>query len=215
LFNSIFYAVGIIVLIFAIIQLATPDFKIAEKGWDPRKLKAVPDPERIKPVGQVAEIIFNIFAIVLFNLFPQWVGVSSFYNGQWFTAPILTRTFIQFIPWLSLLWALQAGFHIILLAQGRWSTITRWFLVCLNVFGITIGIRLIVGPALISLEPLTMLNLGWDISNPASVQLAGELSNTAIRLAIGVAIAVQAWEIIQILYRIILRGRVSHAVAPK
>ncbi len=211
LFDSMFHAVGIIVIIFAIIQWTSPNIKIAQKQWDPRSLKAEPDPERIKPAGQIAETILAVFAIIVFNLYPQLISFASFHDGQWFTAPLLTAAFSQYVPWISLLLALQAGLHIALLSQGRWSTVTRWAWVALTIFGIGIGLRLLTGPAIVNLDQAALARLGWSIPDPAAFKTLADMTDSAVRLAIGISIAAQAIEIVKNLYKLLLKGRLPVA----
>src|SRR5512135_1046839 len=56
LLNAAIQAVGIIVIIFAVIEWTTPQFQSRVKAWDPRKMKSEPNPEFAKPAGQILMI---------------------------------------------------------------------------------------------------------------------------------------------------------------
>jgi hypothetical protein len=178
-------------------------------------MRAEPDPERIKPAGQIAEIILGVFAIVLFNLYPQWIGFASYHDGQWYTAPLLTAAFFQYLPWISLLLALQACLHVMLLTQGHWTNLTRWASIGLSLFGIAIAFRLLVGPAIVSLDPVALAKLGWNIPDPAAIRISGEMTNSAVRVAIGISLAAQVIEIGKNLYKLLLKGNIPVALGSR
>ncbi len=209
LFDTVFHTLGIIVLVFAIIQWTSPDLKIAQKAWDPRKLKAVPDVERVRPAGQIAQIILAVFAIVVLNLYPQWIGISNYHDGQWFHAPLMTDAFFRYVPLISLQIALSAVLHMVLFSQGRWTAATRWASIFLNAFSIAIAYLLLTGPALVSLDPAAIASLGLNITDSAAIQLSSRLTNDALRVALGISIAAQVIEIGKALYRLLLKDRLS------
>ncbi len=212
LLTAVIQAFGIIVIVFAIIQWTAPQIKAASsKEWDPRKMKAEPDQERVKPAEAIAGIIFNILAAVVVNFYPQWIGFSTLQNGQWVHAPVLTPAFFQFVPWMTLLWALDSALYLFLFTQGRWSVVTRWISIGLNVGGSIVAFGLLVGPNIVALDPAALTALGWSLPDPAVIRQASQGLATGVRIALGIALAVNLVELGGSLYKLLLRDRLQSA----
>ena len=210
LLDTIFHATGIVVAIFAIIQFASLDLKMKTQAWDPLKMKAEPDPERVSIPGALAKIVITVLALVIFNLYPQWVGLSSFSTGEWVHAPVLTAAFFQYLPWLSLLWAAEAGMNMRLVARGKWSQSLRWLSVVIAVLTVVILAWMLAGPEIVTFSAADLARLGG--TPPA--ELVPQLDNgiqTSVRLPIGIMIALQMLELGKQLYKL-LRNRLPGAL---
>ncbi|MCL4562138.1 MAG: hypothetical protein M1281_16195 [Chloroflexi bacterium] len=212
-FDALFHAVGIIVVIFVVLQYATPQLetRLRSKEWDPRKMKPGPDPKRVKYGDLIVDAIFSLIAIALFNLYPQLIGFNAFRDGHWVTATVLTVAFFQYLPWLTVLWALQAGYDVTLVARGYWETATRIAAIVLHGFSIILLSLMISGPSIVALDPQALANLGWNISNPQVVLTAGQALATGVRIGMGIAIAVNVVKLGQHLYRLLLYERLQIA----
>ena len=207
-FTSIFYAVGIIIIVFAVIQWAGPQAKMsvakADKEWDPLKMKAQhPDPEVIKPAGMVVDAVLTLAALVFFNAFPQWVGIGMTVNGKWIFTSILSPAFFQYLPWISVLWALTAAVKIAVVSQGRWQAATRWASIGLLLFNIGLAERMLTGPNLIAIDPAVLSGLA---------PMLDTLSNAGLRLALGITVVVQVIEVAKNLYQMLIKGRIERVV---
>ncbi len=211
LFDGIFRAFAIVVLIFAVLQVTSPGLKkyLQNKEWDPRTMKPEPDPERVKWFDRGLEAFFSLLAIVAFNQFSQWIGLSNLVNGQWVHAPILTQTFFQYLPWLSLLWALEASLDILLLSRGSWTPVTRWLAVGLGAFSIILNFWMLVGPAIVGLDPNAFTNLGWTNPGPVAIARSNEALWVGVRIALGITIAVKGMELAKHLYKLLLRDQIT------
>jgi hypothetical protein len=207
LFTSIFYAVGIIVIVFGVIQWTGPQTKMgaakAGKEWDPLKLKAQPDPEVIKPAGMMVDVVFTLAALVLFNAFPQWIGIGMNVNGAWVFTSILAPAFFQYLPWISVLWALTAALKIAVVSQGRWQPATRWASIALVVFNIGLAERMLTGPDLVAIDPTVLFGLA---------PMLNTLANAGVRLALGISLVVMVVEVAKELYKLLIKGRISRVV---
>ncbi len=208
LISSLIAAFGNIVLIFAILQWLVPEPKFGKKEWDPRSLKAEPDPERIKPVERVVEIVFSIILLLLFNVYPQWLGVVSFANGQWLHIQVLTATFMQYIPWISLLLVAGIALSAYLLNAGRWTTPARWAKIAINVASIILLGLMISGPALVAFNAAELFASGWANFAANSLDTVNSLLNLAMRMALGISLVMQVIEVGKMLLRM-LSSRVS------
>lgn len=143
--TTVVAAFGNIVLIFAILQWAIPEFRVPTqaKEWDPRSLKPISKPDKIKRAELIAEIFFILVALIIFNFYLGRIGIYNNLNGQWSFTPILTDTFIRYIPLLDLLWVLTIMLDIILLRTGTWQVGTRIFAIFNNALNIGISATLI------------------------------------------------------------------------
>jgi hypothetical protein len=175
----------------------------AGKDWDPLKLKAQPDPEVIKPAGMIVDVVLTLAALVLFNAFPQWVGIGIDINGKWVFASILAPAFFQYLPWIDLLWALTAALKILVVSLGRWQAATRWASIALELFNIVLAERMLTGPALIAIDPAALSGLALMLD---------ALSNAVLRVALGITVVVQVVEVAKNLYKLLIKSHISRVV---
>jgi hypothetical protein len=211
--NAVFWSAGIITLIFAILQWTEPNFKPEEAAWDPRKLKSTPNPERIKPAGTIVEIGLTLFALVLFNFFPQWLGIGTVKAGHWVIVPVLAPAYLALVPWLSVVWILNIFLRIALLREGRWTVRSHWFDVALDVLAIAVSIRILLLPAIVAFPADMVARLGWGIATPEAMATAAAWVNTILRVLVGIGALTQTIELIKKLYRLLLKEHIS-MVAP-
>lgn len=156
---------AIITLIFAVIEAVTRQKKdvsvitIADlEDWDPYGLPKAEDPDRVKRGEFIAGIVFTILVIILFNVFPHWIGIVTFTGSDdpvFF--PFLAPEFAVHVPWLTMLWTADILLKLVVLGQGRWQRPTRWLEFVLGVFGLYIGYRIVTGGPIATMEWLTIL----------------------------------------------------------
>ena len=141
-FSTVVQAFGNIVVIFAILQWVLPEstFATKEKEWDPRSLKAISQPDKIKRGELIMEIFFILVGIIIFNFYLDRIGIYNNLNGVWSFTPILTTAFNAYIPWLDLVWILTIILDTILLRQGSWHLGTRIFSIVINAFNIGLAV---------------------------------------------------------------------------
>ena len=119
---------------------------------------------RIRRGWLIVEMGCLIAVIVLFNGFPDRIGIlisatdpDSFY-------PLLAPSFQGHVPWLNVWWGLALCLAVIKLVYGRWTSALRWADLGLNVFGmVVLGRLLFGGPILWSARldgwPVPVLNV--------------------------------------------------------
>lgn len=155
---------AIITLIFAVIEAVTRQKKDVEvvtmadlEDWDPYKLPKVEDPDRIKYGELIAGIVFTILAIILFNVFPHWIGIITFSGGadDPVVFPLLAPEFAVHIPWLTMDWTAEIVLRLIVLGQGRWQKPTRWLEFGLGLFGMYVAYRIVTGGPITTMDWLT------------------------------------------------------------
>jgi hypothetical protein len=203
---GVLQAAAWVTFIFAMVQWSAPTLKLPVKTWDPRQLKAEPDPERVKISEQIGEIAGLIFGLIIFNLYPEWIGMSILQNGQWVHVTVLAPAFATYLPWLSVIWITQICRDVWLASRGRWSTLLRWINVGIGLASAAMAAWMLSGPALTAIAPAAFAHLGWDIPSQAALQLDYGL-NLGIRLAIGLGLAFGIFNLGKDLYRLLLRDR--------
>jgi hypothetical protein len=151
---------GNIVFIFAILQWSLPasESKVGKekRAWDPSILEKEPEPAEINIWTPIWTITMTIIALLIFNVYPQVIGISTFSDGKWSFAPFLSEAFFHYLPWIDALWLLQIALNMILLRQGRWTTLTRWFKIALTILAIVTAFVLLKDPTIIALSPATL-----------------------------------------------------------
>jgi hypothetical protein len=201
--SAVVQAFGNIVLIFAILQWAVPEFRatVKEKEWDPHSLKAISRPDKIKRGELITEVVFTFIALIIFNFYLDRVGIYNNFNGQWTFTPILTEAFNVYIPWLSLLWILTILLDVLILRKGAWQTGTRWFSILVSSLNIAISASLMRNISLLyTLEGATGY-LG-------AIGILKSLLNQFLIIALAISIVVSAVKIIQMILQIV-RSKVS------
>jgi hypothetical protein len=183
LFNEWLGSLGMLALVFFLIEWALPDsddkakniargrlqalHKVPEAfgilppsddDWDPKELKKVEKADQIQIGESIFEMIGLIFVLVLFNAFPQWVGAIGIINGiatgsSGTFVPILSAAFLTYLPWLDIYWAGSFGLAVYQLREGRKTTATRWARLGLKAFGLLILVMILTGPSILGLNP--------------------------------------------------------------
>jgi hypothetical protein len=199
--SAVIQGFGNIVIIFAILQWVLPDFRIKPKEWDPRSLKAVRQPDKIKRGELITEIFFSLIGLIVFTFYIDKIGIYNYVNGQWTFTPILTSAFNNFIPWLDLLWVITILLNTILLRRGAWEYGTRLFAIALYAFGIGISTSFLT-----SIPYIYTLQGAFGQLGGASILQS--LINQVLIVAFAVAILVNALKIIKMLLNMV-RGRIN------
>ncbi|HEX9013915.1 MAG TPA: hypothetical protein VF813_10375, partial [Anaerolineaceae bacterium] len=152
--SGLVVALGNIVLIMAILERVLPESELGHlkpsdpKDWDPDQLLLEPTGDEVKLWEPVVSILFTAAGLVIFNFYPQIIGVF-FFPGSPMFIPILSAAFFSYLPWLNLLWVLGIGLQLALLRQGRYTPPTRLFTIALKVGGIALAAAMLSGPSLV------------------------------------------------------------------
>jgi len=157
LISAAIAAFGNVTLIFAILErfMPVPGFEEKET-WTPAELTKEPDPSRVKTGDMIVKIVFTAAALILFNLYPQVVGIWNNTNGTWSQIAGLSEAFFRYLPWINLSGILTIALDIWLLRQGAWDAITRWMHIGLQVVGIAIAVAILRGPSLLTFYSISI-----------------------------------------------------------
>ena len=200
LISGLIGAFGNIALIFAIIERtqAANRFEKEVKEWDPKALNSEPDPDRIDLPDHIATIIFTVLGLVIFNLYPNVFSIRFISDGTWVTIPILTATFLHYLPWINIMGLLQIVFHGFMVGQQEWKPVTRIFGILMDVVGMILAVIILRTPGIFGVTPDSLTALGLT-------QSAGELSRLfqAIpAIVITVIVIVTAVKVVKALIRL-------------
>ena len=126
--DSLLISFAWVTIIFAVIEHFLPTLRAMAgeedkpKEWDPRSLPEVtPDRDKVDTVGLIVEIIITAALITVINLAPGWQ-----FSGDMAIVGEMIAKFLPFIPWITILTAVEISLDIYLLTQGRWQLATRW-----------------------------------------------------------------------------------------
>jgi len=151
LVSALLAAFGNVTLVFAIIERAVPATEFEEKEtWTPAELTKEPEPGLVKTGDMIASIVFTAAALIIFNLYPQVVGIWNNINGTWSQIAGLSEAFFRYLPWINLSGVLTIALDIWLLRQGTWNALTRWLHIGLQIVVIAIAVAMLRGPSLIT-----------------------------------------------------------------
>ncbi len=168
-FGSFISVLGMIVLVFAILERTMPNLKTKPEDWDPKSLYKVSLPDRISIGEPIMSVIFTLAVMILFNFFPNIIGFTWPERGEWTSLPILSQTFWSYLPVLNLLWTAQVVLYLSQIYRGQWAAWMRWL--SLGVHGLEVGIAIamVQGPSLIGLTADQLAGYGPLPVNSAQV----------------------------------------------
>jgi hypothetical protein len=206
-FTGLMAAFGNIVLVFALIQYFAPDLEFDTKEdeqWNPRDLPVTEDADQVSRGNLIAEIVaIVVFGIVLFNLYPDSIGIYSFTDKGSAFIPFLSQTFFSYMPWINLLWALQVGCDLMLLQQMRWTSATRWFWIAIKGGGIALAIAMLSGASIIDLNAEALMS---GLSMPAdAARIIATMAGQGVTIALVVAIITSGVDIVKALVQLVRR----------
>lgn len=154
-FSGMMAAFGNIVLVFALIQRFGTGWEFKEKDedkdWNPRDLPDVEDADQVKIGEHVAEMVFIVLGLILFNFYPQYIGIYGFTDNQRFFAPLLSDAFFSYMPWINLLWGLQFALDVWLVQQRRWQFGSRLILMAVKAGNAVLAYAMLKGPSIVGL----------------------------------------------------------------
>ena len=161
-FSGMMAAFGNIVFVFALIQRFATSLefkeKDEEKDWNPRDLPDVEDTDQVKVGEYVAEIVFIVLGLVVFNFYPQYIGIYGFADNERFFAPILSDAFFSYMPWINLLWGLQFALDVWLIQQRRWQYGSRLLTMAVKAGNAALAYAMLMGPSIIGLTPDVLMS---------------------------------------------------------
>jgi hypothetical protein len=200
LLGGMFSAFGTIVIVFAILERVLPasEFEKEEEKWDPADLAKEPDPDEVKISDAIATIIFTVIGLVVFNLYPNVVGLFFNTDGEWTFIPMLSKAFFTYLPWINLLGVAQIVFNLYQLRQRVWTLFTRLCNIVIEVGSIALAVAMLRGPSLIDLSADKLA--GTPIAEAADVLT--KVMGFVPGIVLIIVIIVSGVEVAQMVYRL-------------
>ena len=175
-FGSAMMVLGNIVFIFAIIEWFMPKISKEKEGtWDPRSMEDRREQDKVSLAESIAGIVFTLIVLMLFNVYPQWVGVGFLDNGKVVFTPMLTDAFYRFLPALNVIWVLELVKYAILIRDNKWTAFTRWMDIGLQVAGIAVAAAMIAAGPIAILPANTVFGSEPDLINVFKYLVSGIL----------------------------------------
>ena len=203
LVSALLAAFGNVTLVFAIIERFVPVAEFEEKEeWTPAELTREPEPNQVKTGDMIASIVFTAAALIIFNFYPQIVGIWNTQNGTWTQIAGLSETFFRYLPWINLSGILTIALDIWLLRQGVWDTLIRLLHIGLQIVGIAIAAAMLTGPSLLNFYPSS---LGAEIGSTLE-----RVFGTMVPFVLMIVIVVSIIEIVKDVLGLLRPGKVAY-----
>ena len=178
---------GNVTLVFAILERVLPEKEIGdfsdEKDWDPASLAKEPDPDSVKRVDLIAEIVFTFIGLAILN------GI--------FNIPIFSTEFARFVPWINAIFLAEIMLDVYLLRTANWTRSTRIFKILIEAAGMAITVVLLRTPGVIIFTPEAFVNIPQGSSGLE--KLIG-IFNMSISISLIVVLIIQGIELAKAVY---------------
>lgn len=196
-------AFGNVVLVFVILERVLPEKEFGafndEKDWDPAALAKEPDPDAVSRFDLIMEIVFTFVALALLNLYPQWLGMYFFSNGEQTFIPLFTDAFFKFVPWINVTLVAQILLNVYLLRNAAWNNLTRIFNILIEGASLILTIVILRTPNIIAITAETFVNSPFD---PKQVEIFQTIATLTVPIVFGIIIIIQSIELIKSIYRL-------------
>ena len=176
--KMLFVNLALIATAFAIVERVqarqgTPAVPEKEE-WDPRSLPAVDDPERISVAGRVAGIYCILALFVLFNFFPEYVGIYFFSGSNVYTLSLADLGLRIPLVLLNFWWVLALALNVVLLRRGNWSFETRLAEFGLGLYAAYLLYWIIAASGPVAIDTNWFAERGW-VESAGAVKVAEQV----------------------------------------
>ena len=211
LLNSIPAALGMLVIVFVILQWFEVDPETEDEPWDPDSLPEISESETVNRGERIFGITMSVILLVILGFFPESIGFVTTFGSEFFPNPVIA----QYIGLITFSLLFGIGLDIYLLWQGRWGTFTRIAKIAANLLSIAILFLLVQGHTawlaehgstgfFAALEQLPdTINGGWQV-----------IGMEAFRLAFGVALIITSIETVVMIFRLV-RANLKSGFSPE
>jgi len=196
-FHSVLLNLGVLVVVFVVLERFSAMRAKPEETFDPEKLSAPPAPMaggKVRPAVLVAQIYLAVAVFVLFNFYPSVIGIWTNAGLTRFLVIPLSAVGVHVPLWLLNVWL--AG-NILLktevLRQGTWTRESRWTEVGLSMLGLAVFVGAIWSSHLGQLDTGFLESVGLTPSDPRVKALAE--ASRALVLAAGPLVLLVLWGI--------------------
>lgn len=118
----------------------------AQADWNPQRLPAVKDPDRVRRPELLSSLFFLLAAVVIVNFFPQWISMLRWDADGVQVTSLLGAGAAGYLVWLSVVWLLEAGLKVAVLRLGRWTRSLRVGELVLTLTSLAISVAILFSP---------------------------------------------------------------------
>lgn len=153
------------------------DLSVTTRG-ETRQAKDHARGTRISRFLCIVEICILLGVLLLFNAFPEKIGIYSSAVVPYVFVPLLTPEWLGYMPWLNAWWGLALTLALIKLVYGRWTQALRWA---------DLGVHLL------SIAILAAVTLGYAPGgfDPTGARQHTDLLIVGFRACLGLVLVVQ------------------------
>jgi len=196
-------AFGNVTLVFVILERVLPDKEISsfddEKDWDPASLAKEPDPDSVSRFELIMEIVFTFVALAILNLYPQWLGMFFFSEGEQTFIPLFTDAFFKFVPWINVTLVAQILLDVYLLRNAAWNNLTRIFNILIEGASLILTIVILRTPNILGITAESFVNSPF---NPEQIKVFQSIAALTIPIVFAIIIIIQSIEVAKSAYRL-------------
>lgn len=196
-------AFGNLVLVFAVLErvLKEDDYEKQVRDWSPADLAKTPDPQAVKRLELILEIVFTVIGLVIVNLYANQLGIGFVTDGQWRWVPFLSPAFFRYLPWINGLSVLQIALKLMVLRQNVWQTWAQVFGLGLRAAGVVLAAVMLTGPSLVGISEATV------VDTPLAGHAGELMSAVTLGVSIGLVVAVIAGSVavVRTIYQLVVR----------
>jgi hypothetical protein len=196
-FHSVALNLGVLLVVFVVLEQFSRTHAKTETVFDPEKLSPPPAPMaggKVRPVVIVVQIYLAVAVFVLFNFYPNMIGVWTNDGLARFQVIPLSAVGVHVPLWLLNVWL--AG-NILLktevLRQGTWTRESRWGQVGLSMLGLGVFLGALWSSHLGQLDADFLASVGLSASDPQVAALSQ--ASRALVLGAGPLVLLALWGI--------------------
>ena len=101
--------------------------------------------DRISKGRTLVDLLVIVAAAIVFNFFPQNVGVLVSATDPSSFIPLLAPEFQSYLLWLNIWWRVTFSLYVAHLVLGKWNLATRWIDIGRRLFGVVLLGWMMVG----------------------------------------------------------------------
>ena len=115
------------------------------------------DQDRISVAQTLVRMGVILAASVLFNFYPEKVGVIQSATDPSSFTPLLAPEFQSYLFWLNLWWGLDLSLRLVHLIRRRWTVATRWADIVLRLLNVLLLGWMVLGVPFITVLWVSVL----------------------------------------------------------
>lgn len=199
--NGLPSALGMVVIVFVILQYFGVNTETEKEVFDPRKLPALEGED--EPVKRGEQIFSIVMEVVLLAILAQFALGGGFVERGLFENPVLNQYFF----WVALSMVVSIALDIWLLWKGRWQMSTRLAKIGVDLFSMIVLLVLLQGHnAWLAEAGVTGFLDSLNQLSEGIAQSTQIIGMAAFRMALTVAFIVTVIETLVQIYRMIKAG---------